>query len=487
MLYAALAQCPVLGGTPKGFDASRSAGMPGVRHVVQISDGVAVVADTFWQALRARDTLTVEWDEGSAAKLSSPTIREDLKRAAALPGSAALVTGNVTRAFTAAAQTLEAVYELPFLAHATMEPMNFTADVRPDGADIYGGTQLQSGAFSGTAPRYTSAQAMTARLCGLKPEQVRVHTTFMGCGFGRRMEVDFVRQAVEISRAVGRPVQLLWTRQDDMQHDFYRPVAYHTLRAALDANGNLTAWQFHYTGPFIDTQGADNYFYDVPNIKVTYREHDVGVKCGPWRSVGSSLNVFVSECFMDEIAHAAGRDPYEYRRARLTRQPRLKQVLELAAEKAGWGQPAPGRFQGIAAMTAYDSFAAQVAEISVDAEGKVRVHRVVCAVDCGMMVNPDGVVAQVEGSIHFGLSAALYGEITIEGGRVQQSTFRDYPVLRMNESPTIEVHLITNAKQPGGIGEPGTALIGPAVANAVFQATGRRLRRLPLRPEWIRA
>jgi isoquinoline 1-oxidoreductase subunit beta len=470
MLYAALAQCPVIGGKPKGFDASRAEAMPGVRQVVQISDGVAVVADTFWQALKARDTLTVEWDEGPAATLSSAGIREALKQAGSLPGTTALARGNVTQAFAAAAQTLDAVYELPFLAHATMEPMNFTADVRPDGADVYGGTQYQ-----------TAAQDLVARLCHLSHDQVRMHTTFMGGGFGRRLEVDFVRQAVEISRAAGRPVQLQWTRQDDMQHDFYRPAAYDTVRAALDANGNLTAWQFQspFSLPAIS-------FYDVPNVKITAREQDVGVRTGSWRSVSDSVNIFVSESFMDEVAHAAGRDPYEYRRARLTHQPRLKAVLELAAEKAGWGQPAPGRFQGIAAMTSYeDSFLAQVAEISVDAAGQVRVHRVVCAVDCGMMVNPDTVVAQVEGSIIFGLSAALYGEITLEGGRVQQSTFKDYPVVRMNESPAIEVYLVPSTQSPGGMGEPGVALIAPAVANAVFQATGRRLRRLPLRPEWV--
>jgi isoquinoline 1-oxidoreductase beta subunit len=266
-----------------------------------------------------------------------------------------------------------------------------------------------------------------------------------------------------------------------MQHDFYRPGAYETGRAALDADGNLTAWQLLLTGPV-------HSLYDVPNVQITSRDQEVGVRTGFWRSVNDSVNAFVTESFIDEIAHAAGRDPYEYRRARLTHQPRLKAVLELAAAKAGWGQPAPGRFQGIAAMTSYEgSFLAQVAEISVDVEGQVRVHRVVCAVDCGMMVNPDGVVAQVEGSIIFGLSAALYGEITFEAGRVQQSTFKDYPVVRMNDSPAIEVYLVPSTQPPGGMGEPGTALIGPAVANAVFQATGRRVRRLPLRPEWVKA
>jgi isoquinoline 1-oxidoreductase beta subunit len=494
MLYAALAQCPVLGGAPKQFDASRAGAMPGVRQVVQISDGVAVVADTFWQALKARDMLTVEWDEGPAAALSSASISADLKQAAASPGATALARGNITQAFAAAAQTLDAVYELPFLAHATMEPMNFTADVRPDGADVYGGTQIQSGDFPPLrrAPgAATSAQAVTAKLCGLKPEQVRVHTTFMGGAFGRRTEIDFVRQAVEISRAVGRPVQLQWTRPDDMQNDFYRPATYDAVRAALDANGNFTAFQRQVTSPFTlgpaNPTAVGDFLYDTPNVKVTYRQRDVGVRTGAWRSVKDSTDVFVSESFMDEIAHAAGRDPYEYRHERLTHQPRLKAVLELAADKAGWGQPPPGRFQGIAAMTSYESsFLAQVAEISVDTEGKIRVHRVVCAVDCGMMVNPDGVVAQVEGSIIFGLSAALYGEITIEAGRVQQSTFKDYPVVRMNESPAIEVYFVPSTQPPGGMGEPGTALIGPAVANAVFQATGRRVRRLPLRPEWVR-
>lgn len=480
MLYAALAQCPVLGGRPVSFDASRAEAMPGVRAVVQISDGVAVVADSFWQALKARDTLIVEWNEGSAATRSTAGIRETLKRAAVPPTPPA----NVATAFAAAAQSLEAEYELPFLAHATMEPMNFTADVRPDGVDIYGGTQFQSGSFEDML----SAQDAAAQASGQSASRVRVHSTLMGGGFGRRLQNDFVRQAAQISRAVGRPVQLQWTHQDDIQHDYYRPMVFHTVRAALNASGDPTAWQYHYAGPYINWPvGIGTLVYAVPNLKVTSQQVNVGVRGTYWRSVGNSHHTFVIESFIDEMAHVAGRDPYEYRQALITRQPRVKAVLELAAEKAGWRQAQSGHAQGIAAMLSDDSALAMVAEVSVDEGGHVQVHRVVCAVDCGRMVNPDGVIAQVEGSVIFGLSAALYGEITLENGRVQQRSFGSYPIVRMRECPVIEVHLVSSTRAPGGIGEPGTALIMPAVANAVFQATGRRMRRLPLRPEWVKA
>jgi isoquinoline 1-oxidoreductase beta subunit len=485
MLYASLAQCPVIGGKPVTFDATKAKAMPGVKHVVQITDGVAVVADTWWRAKTARDALVITWDEGPGKSLDSAGISAGLRAAAAKPGAAFKKQGDVDAGLAGAAKKLQAEYELPFLAHAAMEPMNFTADVRKDSCLVYGPTQFQQ-----------MAAGVAAQASGLKPEQVTVRTTFLGGGFGRRIDVDFIAQAVEISKAVGAPVKLLWTREDDITHDFYRPTSYHQLSGGLDAQGRPVAIKFHMTSPSVTSRlfpsvvsnGVDPFMteaavvpYDIPHQLADVVIHDTGVRVGYWRSVSHALNSFAYESFMDELAAAAGKDPYEFRLALLDKQPRLKRVLQMAAEKSGWGTPPPaGRFRGIGLMEGYGTAMAQVAEVSV--KGKmVRVHRVVVAADLGKMVNPNIVRQQLESSIIFGLGAVLYGEITLKDGRVQQSNFHDYPVVRMPESPTIEMYIVDSNEKPAGIGEPGTALVGPTVANAVFAATGQRLRKLPLR------
>jgi len=485
MLYAALAQCPVIGGKVLSLDDAKSKAMPGVKHVVQITDGVAVVADTWWRAKVARDALVIQWNEGEGKTLDSAGIASALKAAAAKPGAVIKKQGDVEEGLKGAAKKVEAAYELPFLAHAPMEPMNFTADVRKDSCLLYGPTQFQQ-----------MAAGVAAQVTGLKPEQITVRTTFLGGAFGRRIDVDFIAQAVEISKAVGAPVKLLWTREDDTTHDFYRPTSYHQFSGGLDAGGRPVAVRFHMTSPSVTSRlfpvfvkdGIDPFMneaatpvYDIPNQLVSTVIHDTGLRVGYWRSVSHALNAFAIESFMDELAAAAGQDPYEFRRALIGAHPRMKRVLELAAEKAGWGKPtASGRSRGLALMEGYGTSIAEVAEVSVTGK-TVRVHRVVVAADLGRMVNPNIVRQQLEGSIIYGLSAALFGEITLKDGRVQQSNFHDYPVVRMPESPAIETHLVESSEKPGGIGEPGTALIGPAVANAVFAATGQRLRRLPLR------
>jgi isoquinoline 1-oxidoreductase beta subunit len=486
MLYAALAQCPVIGGKAASFDATKAKGMPGVKHVVAITDGVAVVADSWWRAKVARDALAIKWDEGAGKSLNTASISAALKAAAAKPGGVIKKQGDVDAGMKAAAKTLQADYELPFLAHAAMEPMNFTADVGKDSCLVYGPTQFQQ-----------LAAGVAAQAAGLKPEQVTVRTTFLGGGFGRRIDVDFIAQAVEISKAIGGgPVKLLWTREDDITHDFYRPTSYHQLSGALDAQGRPVALRFHLTSPSVTSrlfppvvkEGVDPFMteaaavpYDIPNQFADVVIHDTGLRVGYWRSVSHALNSFAYESFIDEMAAAAGKDPYEFRRALLDKQPRLRHVLELAAEGAGWGKPLPaGRARGIALMEGYGTAMAQAAEVSVTGSN-IRVHRVVVAADPGRMVNPNIVRQQLEGSIIFGLSAVLYGEITLKDGRVQQTNFHNYPVVRMPDSPAIDIRLVESDEKPAGIGEPGTALIGPAVANAVFAATGKRLRKLPLR------
>ena len=486
MLYASLAQCPVIGGKVASLDSARAKAMPGVKHVVQITDGVAVVANSWWQAKAARDVLDIKWDEGAGRALSTATIAAALKAAAAKPGAVIKKQGDVEAGAKGAAKSLQADYELPFLAHAAMEPMNFTADVQKDSCLVYGPTQFQQ-----------LAQGVAAQVTGLKPEQVTVKTTFLGGGFGRRIDVDFIGQAAEISKAIGGgPVKLVWTREDDITHDFYRPTSYHQMSGALDAQGRPVVLKFHLTSPSVTSRlfppvvkdGVDPFMteasavpYDIPNQLADVVIHDTGLRVGYWRSVSHALNSFAYESFMDELAVAAGKDPYEFRRALLDKQPRLKHVLELAATKSGWGTKLPaGRARGIALMEGYGTSMAQVAEVSVTGN-KVRVHRVTVAADPGRMVNPNIVRQQLEGSIIYGLSAALYGEITLKDGRVQQTNFHDYPVVRMPDSPAIDIHIVDSDEKPAGIGEPGTALISPAVANAVFAATGKRLRKLPLR------
>jgi isoquinoline 1-oxidoreductase beta subunit len=483
MLYAALAQSPVLGGKARSVDDSKARGMPGVQGVVQTSSGVAVVASSWWQARRARDVLAIEWDDGANAGLNDASILRGLQQATGA-GQSARRDGDVDAAIKAAARVVGAEYQLPLLAHATLEPQNCTADVRADGCDIYVPTQIQQ-----------VAQATAAKAAGLKAEQVSVHTTFLGGGFGRRLDSDFIPAAVEASKALGKPVQVLWTREDDITHDVYRPPACDTVTGAFDQSGKLIAWKLRLVGPSITArlfppvvekmidpfaiEAAANYPYDVPNVSVEYLRHEIGITVGYWRSVSHALNCFVAESFMDELAGSARRDPVEFRRALLAKQPRYLGVLDVATREARYGQAPKGHFHGVAVMSGYDTYMAQVAEVSLE-NGKAKVHRIVCAVDCGTIVNRDIVSAQVESGIIFGLTAALWGEINIQRGRVQQSNFDTYRVLRMNEIPRIDAYILDSSESPGGIGEPATALVAPALANAIHAATGKRLRSLPL-------
>lgn len=469
MLTAAVARCPVFGGGVKSYDATAARAVAGVRHVVAIGSGIAVVADNFWAAQRGREALVIQWEFGSKAKLDSAAIAAQLRAAVGRAGKTARDEGDASKALTVATRVVEALYETPYLAHACMEPMNCTAHVRADGCDVWVPTQAQ-----------TETQATAAKISGLSKSAVRVHTTFVGGGFGRRLTQDFVTEAVELSKAIGVPVQVMWTREDDMQHDFYRPANCVWLRAALDEHGQPAVWFQRVAGPK-NALGGVNIPYAIPNLRVETIEDDPGVPTGAWRSVGASQNAFSVECFIDELAHAAGQDPLAYRLQLLADSPRHRAALQLAAEKAGWGRPlAAGHGRGLAVYNAFSGWAAHVAEVSV-VRGVIRVHRVVSTVDCGLVVNPDGVRAQTESAVVFGLTAVLKGEITLKDGRVVQSNFHDYPLLRIDEMPQIEVYLVKNVEPPGGVGEPGVPPIAPAVANAVFAATGKRLRRLPLR------
>ncbi len=492
MVYASLEQCPVIGGTVRSFDAAKAKGMPGVIAVVQINDGVAVVADSYWHAVKARKELSVVWDEGAGAALDHMSVLAST-RAAAASGKVlpiAKPTGNVAEAMKGAAKVMQAEYITPMQAHAPLEPMNFTASFENGKILLIGPTQFQQG-----------AHGAVAGALGLKPEDVTLKTTFLGGGFGRRLELDFVIQAAQISKAVGKPVKLLWTREDDMTHDYYRPLGLNQLQAGLDAQGMPVAFQHKVTSQSI-TQRAfglpkdtlDPFMaeaavapYAIANTQHDLVIHDSGMRVGYWRAVSHNMNAFANESFMDELALAAGKDPYQYRMALLKDQPRFARVLKLAADKAGWGKPLPkGRARGIALMEGYDTYMAQVAEVSVK-DGEVTVHRVTVAADLGRMVNPDTVEAQIQSSIVFGMSAALMQEITLDKGRVQQTNYNNYPVVRMHESPKIDIVLVPSTEKPGGIGEPATALVVPAIANAVASASGKRVRKLPLTPEAIRA
>jgi isoquinoline 1-oxidoreductase beta subunit len=485
MLVAVVARSPSFGGRPRKFDAKAAEGVRGVHRVVALEHGVAVVADGFWSASKGRDALKIEWDLGPDAGLDSAAIRDRLVKAVG-GGVDARREGDVEQAFESATRRVEAVYDVPFLAHACMEPMNCTAHVRSDGCDVWVPTQSQ-----------TRTRGAAAEVSGLPFEKVAVHTTFLGGGFGRRSEVDFVAEAVTLSKELGAPVKVVWTREDDTRHDFYRPATHNRLRAALDADGRLVGWEHRIAGPSIlarrgsgaarggvdrtSVEGAANLPYAVPNLLVTYAQVDTGVPVGFWRSVGSSQNAYITECFLDEVAHAAGTDPLEMRRRMLADHPRHLGVLNLAADRAGWHLPVPaGRSRGIAVAEAFGSFVAQVAEVSLEKD-RVRVHRVVCAVDCGLTVNPDTIEAQMESGIVYGLTAALYGEITVRDGGVVQGNFDDYPLLRFDEMPQVEVHIVRSGEHPGGVGEPGTPPIAPAVANAVAAATGKPVRSLPIR------
>ncbi|MFN0316203.1 MAG: molybdopterin cofactor-binding domain-containing protein, partial [Burkholderiales bacterium] len=493
-LYAAVRQCPVFGGTLASHDAAQVLATQGVTKVVALANAVAVVAEQYWIAQQALETVKITWNEGAHATLDSASISQRYEKAMREgDASSYRKEGDVTTAF-ADAQQIEATYSVPFLAHATMEPMNCTAMMKDGKVEVWVGSQ------SATLVRYIAAKVL-----GVEREHVTVHSPFLGGGFGRRAEMDVVAQAVSIAKEIqGRPVQLIWSREEDMQHDMYRPAVLSRFRAAFTVDKRFTAWTHRMTGPSVNysfmerlipwmasnmmddktnADGAAGLPYEIPNQLVEHVLEQVPVPVGFWRSVGHSQNAFFTECFFDEVCAALGKDPYEFRRQLLAKKPRFRAVLELAATKAGWGTPPaqPGVHRGIALHESFGSIVAQVAEVSVDAERRIRVHRVVCAIDCGPVVNPDTVVAQMESGIIFGLSAALEGEITIKNGRVEQSNFHDYPVLRMMDSPAIEVHIVQSTDSMGGVGEPGTPPIAPAVANAVFAATGKRLRQLPLR------
>ena len=491
MLYAVIALSPTLGGKAASVDSTAASAMPGVHRVLATTSGVVVVADHFWQARKARDAVRISWDAGPNANLNDAGIRELLQKAAAKPGasalsrnevSASLKNGNAGDALKKAAKTLSAVYELPLLAHATMEPMNCTADVKADRCDVYVGTQVQQ-----------MTQSAAAEAAGLKADQVNVHTTLLGGGFGRRLEVDFVPAAVEASKAVGAPVKLIWTREDDMTHDYFRPPAREEVSAGLDEKGHLVAWELSISGPSITSrfdptnknpfdsviEYVQNFPYAVTHFDLRYNRQEIGVDVGYMRSVSHAANCFAIESSMDELAAMVSRDPLDFRLELLAGKPRHTRVLKLVAERAGWGHAPKGRHQGIAFMEGYTSHIAQVAEVSIEG-GRLKIHKITCVIDCGQTVNPRIVESQIESGIVYGLSAALWGDITLRNGRVQQRNFNDYRVLRLNETPQIEVHIIPSDAPPGGIGETGLPPVAPAVCNAIFAATGKRLRSLPI-------
>jgi len=495
MKVATVAACPVFGGKLAGVDESKAKAVTGVRQVVRLDNAVAVIGDHMWAAQRGLRALDIRWDEGPHATLTTADIVQQLDAASQKPGVVARKEGDVARAMAGAARKVEAVYQTPFLAHATMEPMNCTVHVRKDGCEVWVGTQVQ-----------TAAQAAAAEATGLPLAKVRVHNYLLGGGFGRRLEVDFITQAVQIARQTDGPVKVVWTREEDTQHGVYKPYFYDRLAAGLDEQGMPIAWSHRLTGSSVmarmvppafkngldpDTiEGAVEPPYTFPNMLVDYvRQEPPGIPTGWWRGVGPTHNVFVVESFIDELAAAAKKDPFEYRRALLAGSPRARGVLELAVEKAGWGKPLPsGRGRGISLVHAFgETYIAQVAEVSVSKEGDVRAHRMVVAVDCGMIVNPDTVKAQMESGVNFGLGAALFNEITLKGGRVEQANFNNYRALRINEAPVIDVYLVKSAEAPGGIGEPGTCGVAPAVTNAIFAATGKRLRKLPVDSAQLRS
>jgi isoquinoline 1-oxidoreductase subunit beta len=526
MLYAVIARPPAFGGSVESFDAAQAKAIPGVRQVVEIPrteilkpfenrpggaghqnffpGGIAVIAQSTWAAMAGKEALQVKWNPGLHAAESTASLREQFQKLAQTAGSVIRNDGDFQAAYSQAAKKLDAAYEVPFLAHADMEPQNCTAHVTPNGCEIW-------------APSQNPLNAATsiAHALGIPQESVKIHITLLGGGFGRRLNQDYALEAALVSKAAAAPVQVVWTREDDMQHDYYRPASYHAMQAALDAQGQLIAWRQHaispsievfYDGPGIPVQQAsevdspDFPAFVIPNFRLEFTPVETAVPRGWWRSVEESSNVFAVQSFLDEVAAAAGKDPLEFRLQVLgkprrvgegdgaTDIGRLRGVIELAAMKAGWSKPLPkGQGRGIAASFGFASYVAHVAEVAVALGGKLRVQRVVAAVDCGTVINPNIVAAQIESAIVFGLSAALMGEITIEGGAVKQTNFNGYPVLRMREMPEIEVHIVPSQEAPGGIGEPGVPPIAPAVANAIFAATGKRVRRLPIRAEDLRS
>ena len=497
LLTAVVAHPPRFGARVASFDASAAQKVQGVKYIVEVPNGVAVLAVSFWQAKKGRDALKIEWDESKAFKRSSADIMEDYKKLAATPGAVARNDGDTVKVFAGAAKTLEASFEFPFLAHAAMEPMNCVVSLSADSCEVWNGEQF-----------HTIDQGAVAEVVGLAPERVKINQLFAGGSFGRRANPasDFLREAAYIAKAIkgAAPVKLVWTREDDMRAGYYRPMYYHTIKAALDGAGSVSAWQQSIVGqsilagtPFekmmvkdgVDStsvEGASTLPYAIPNLLVELHSPKIGVPVQWWRSVGSTHTAFSTETFLDELAAAAGKDPVAFRKTLLAAKPRHLGVLKLATEKAGWGlalargKTGEKRGRGVAVHESFNTVVAQVAEVTVSSDGKFRVDRVVCAVDCGVAVNPDVVRAQMEGGIGFGLAATLHSAITLKDGVVEQSNFHQYPPLRINEMPKVEVHIVASTEKPTGVGEPGTPVIAPAVANAIAAATGKRLRSLPL-------
>lgn len=503
MLFAVVARCPTFGGKPAHFEASKAKAVPGVRDVFEIpalgkdmytAGGIVVVADSTWAAMKGRDALQIEWDRGPAASESSASLRESLRAAASRPGKRIRNDGNVDEALPSSAKRVEAVYEFPYLAHATMEPMNITVHARDNEAEVWAPTQ---------SPDWV--QRTVAKLLDLPPQKVIVHTTLLGGGFGRRYMADYPAEATQIAKVVGKPVQLVWSREDDMTHDFYRPAACHRMRGAVNQAGHPLLWSHTITSTSIgafwgapdkleesEVGGAKQMPYAIPNVRLEYAAVPSSVPPLWWRSVEHSFNGFAVECFIDELAAGAGKDPVEFRRGLLVKPAnwkpkdeddpdpsRLRGVLDIAAEKAGWGKPLPkGKGRGIASYHSFGSYIAEAAEVTVSGKD-FKIDRIVAAIDCGQVVNPESVRAQAESAIIYGLSAALKNEITIKDGAVEQSNFDGYDPIRIDEAPPIEVHLLKSKEDPGGMGEPALPPAAPAVANAIFAASGKRLKRLP--------
>ena len=514
LLNATVVHPPVFETKPKKVHSSQALGLPGVRHVLEIDSGVAVVADTFWQAKQGADLLNIEWEAGGLNNVSSKSIRTDWMELAQDKGKTIFSSGDIEKSFDSAVKTINAVYELPYQAHATPEPMNCTAHAHKDKCDIWAPTQNQDG-----------AQEIAAKITGLGYDKINVYTTYLGGGFGRRIEVDYVAEAVQISKAIKAPVKVIWTREEDMRHDVYRPATYNLLRAGLNDKGLPIAWTHKIIGPdhmthrlpnlipstlpyFVPrgarnlvsglaktilpriipgkkaSEGAAPLSYAMDAVQVNFINSDPGIPTGFWRSVAYSQNVFIVESFMDEIAFAVGRDPVDLRHELLSKDHRLRNVLELAAKKANWGKKLQAdRYKGVSILNFHDTRLCFITEVSVSKDEGIRVHRVVCAVDCGIVVNPKIVESQMESGIAFGLSATLKGSITITKGQIEQSNFDNFPILRMDEMPIVEVHLVENPDSPSGIGESAVPLIAPAVTNAIFAATGKRIRKLPIHLE----
>ena len=494
MLYATVTACPTLGGRLKDFDASKTLVMPGVRHVVPVGDtAVAIVADSWWQAHHALDTLLVRWDAGPAAALSNESIREIFLKGLDDPHPAvAQRIGNVDEVLANATNVIHADYEVPYLAHTTMEPQTCTAHVTPEFAEVWAPTQNGDGTLQ-----------VVAHTLKIDPSRVKIHKCHLGGGFGRRgVSQDWAQQAVLIARAVGKPVKMLWTREEDVRHDYYRPMSIARHVAGFDRNGKLLAWKVRLSctsilanlmpsrlrhGQDFDMMGAflpGDMSYHIPNFEVGYAMRQLPIPVGFWRGVNHSQNGFFRESFVDEMAHASGQDPYAFRRELLAHSPRSLAVVDEVATRAQWGHTKAGTYQGMALVECYDSVCAHVVDLSIDDEGRVKVHRVVCALDCGYVVNPSIVKKQLQGAVAYALSAVLWGQVTIKNGEVQQSNFHDYPALRISEMPVVETYLIPSGNKYidrwGGVGEPGTPPVAPAVVNAIFAATGKRIRLLPL-------